>query len=350
MDFSRTELIDVKGVPYYRWSYRRLTGPDGATTTVDAGSPPINSWSVMTRDVYRHYKVGTGFPSDFMGPMPTSGPGRGPAPNLFRIRPLLPPAGAEWVVLNESVDLATGYFETASLAGAPAGGPPAEGEPWPDDLRRGALRAQAGALRRGRRPRRLDGQGHRPAHHRPGRPLRHGLGDHLHRAAGQPHPRRRGDPGLPHAGPRGQQPLLRRDPAGGRTVTSDPVCGFHNYSSPSDTAALSFVARHPNGFAGYGFVTARGTGPDIAAALDLRDRGRRRQCGFSQVGPFTPFEGRGHRHAARAPAPTPPSPSVSTSRRRPTNGTARSPATMPPTNAAFALATPCPDCGEDGNP
>ena len=86
----------------------------------------------MTRDVYRHYKVGTSFPSDLMGPMPTSGPGAAPAPNLFRIRPLLPPAGNEWVVLNENVDLATAYFDTASLAGAPVGGPP-----WPDDLAAG---------------------------------------------------------------------------------------------------------------------------------------------------------------------------------------------------------------------
>ncbi|MDB5868320.1 MAG: hypothetical protein JWP96_652, partial [Polaromonas sp.] len=131
VDFSRTELIG-SGIPYYRWSYRRLSGPDGSAATVDASSVPLNTWAVMARDVYRHYKLGTSYPSDFMGPMPTSGPGAAPAPNLFRIRPLLPPAGVEWVVLNESIDLATAYFDTGSLAGAPASGPP-----WPDDLAAG---------------------------------------------------------------------------------------------------------------------------------------------------------------------------------------------------------------------
>ena len=64
--------------------------------------------------------------------MPTMGPNAAPAPNLFRIRPLLPPAGNEWIVLNEHIDLATAYFDTASLAGSPDAGPP-----WPDDLAAG---------------------------------------------------------------------------------------------------------------------------------------------------------------------------------------------------------------------
>ena len=40
LDFSRTELITGKNIPYYRWSYRRLTAPDGGPGPVDAGSVP----------------------------------------------------------------------------------------------------------------------------------------------------------------------------------------------------------------------------------------------------------------------------------------------------------------------
>lgn len=37
VDFSRMCLIDQKGIPYCRWSYCRLSGPDGLP---DAGPPP----------------------------------------------------------------------------------------------------------------------------------------------------------------------------------------------------------------------------------------------------------------------------------------------------------------------
>ena len=53
------------------------------------------------------------------------------------------------------------------------------------------------------------------------------------------------------------------NPVGG-TVTPDADCGFHNYSSPSDTARLSFTARHPNNFATFNFSSGRGTGGAIA--------------------------------------------------------------------------------------
>jgi hypothetical protein len=278
VDFSRTELIDVKKIPYYRWSYRRLSGPDGITNNVDPASVPINGdWSVMRRDVYRHYKVGTSYPSDFMGPLPMAGPNT----NLFRIRPLLPPAGNEWVVLDENIDLATSYFDTASLEGAPS-----EGTLLSDDLAAGLYELKlelfdvTGAL--------VDWTTN---------------GIDL-RIADQDAPF---GPGTITSSPAplynrilfngntmGFRMVVRVDnnrciaeilPVGG-TVTPDPVCGFHNYSSPADTAALSFVARHPNNFASYSFVTTRGPGPSITDASTSGIAGEAGTNGFSEISNF----------------------------------------------------------------
>ncbi len=118
VDFSRSDLI-AKGITHYRWSYRRLTRPDGIT-------PDKGPWTHMDRNVYRHYRVlksgVLSYPSELMGPDPA-----GPAPNTIRIRPVAVPAGGqEWVVVDQHVDLASGYFETASLPGVPA--KPADGE------------------------------------------------------------------------------------------------------------------------------------------------------------------------------------------------------------------------------
>ena len=111
VDFSRTALI-AKGITHYLWSYRRLTGPDGTT-------PVVDTWHPMDRDVYRHYRVFQSgvlsYPSFQLGPDPA-----GPKPNSFKIKPTAPPApGTEWVTLNQHVDLASGYFETRNLSGAP---------------------------------------------------------------------------------------------------------------------------------------------------------------------------------------------------------------------------------------
>ncbi len=112
VDFSRTDLIN-KGITHYRWSYRRLTGPDGVT-------PDVSTWQPLTRDVYRHYRVfvdgDLSYPSDRMGPDPA-----GPAVDTVRIQPPTPPAdGDVWFNTNEHVDLASGYFETRHLPGTPA--------------------------------------------------------------------------------------------------------------------------------------------------------------------------------------------------------------------------------------
>lgn len=342
VDFSRTELIDVKKIPYYRWSYRRLSGADGIATTVDQSSVPINVWSVMTRDVYRHYTVGTSYPSDFIGPMPTSGPNAAPAPNLFRIRPLLPAAGNEWVVLNENIDLATAYFDTASLAGTPLGGPP-----WPDDLAAGRYEIKlelfdaAGVLvdwtAKGIDLRITDqdapfGTGTittspAPAYNR----IFVGGNTMGFRMVVRVDNNRCGSEIL----------------AVGGTVTPDPVCGFHNYTSPSDTAAVSFIARHANGFAAYSFVTARGSGPVIPGASTSGVVGDAGSNGFIKIGSFTDSKdivistllgscsnaAFSERLDVMATA---------------TNGYSALTGYNASDNAAFALATPCPNCNSEG--
>ena len=114
MDLSRSNLIDI-GVTHYRWSYQRLTQGDGTT-------PASDTWHPMTYPVYRYYKTMVPnptpppalkpfYPADKMGPDPAF-----PSQNLFRIQPTNPPApGIEWSFLNEHIDMAYAYFETASL-------------------------------------------------------------------------------------------------------------------------------------------------------------------------------------------------------------------------------------------
>lgn len=344
VDFSRSELIGG-GIPYYRWSYRRLSGPDGVAATVDAASVPLGPWAVMARDVYRHYKLGTSFPSERMGPMPTSGPDAAPAPNLFRIRPVTPPAGgSEWVVLNESVDLATAYFDTDTLAGAPAA--PAAGV-WPDDLAAGRYELKlelfdsTGALvdwtAQGIDLRITDqdapfGTGTvststAPAHHRV----------------------------LAGGATMGFRMVLRVDnnrcsadiqPVGG-TVSPDPVCGFHNYAQPSDTAGLQFEARHANGFATYGFSVTRGPGPAIPAAGTAGQAGAPGANGYLHTGGFS--------YAKDIPvsALLGPCSNAAYAERLDvsalaTNGYGTLTQYNAADNAAFALAMPCPgcECGE----
>lgn len=281
VDFSRTELIVNKNIPYYRWSYRRLTAPDGGAGPVDVSSVPLGTWSVMTRDVYRHYKDGTTYPSERMGPMPTSGVGAAPLPNLFRIRPEASPSGGEWMVLDETVDLATAYFDTDSLAGAPGSSAPAT-----EDLAAGRyelkleLFTAAGALvnwtAAGIDLRITDqdapfGVGPITTSPAPAYNRIISGGDTM-----------------------GFRMVVRVDnnrcyaeilPVGGM-VTPDPLCGFHNYNSPSDTATLSFVARHPNHFATYSFVTTRATAPVIPGATTSGTAGEPGTNLFNEVTDF----------------------------------------------------------------
>jgi hypothetical protein len=287
-DCSRTELIVNRSIPYYRWSIRRLSGPDGVSNIVDPSSPAIGVWTILTRDVYRHYELGTSYPSVLMGPLPTAGPPPiAPIANLFAIQPADPPAGPGWDVLNEHIDLATAYFDTASLAGAPTSGPTSTA-PAPDDLAAGRYELKlelfddTGALvnwtQRGVDLRITDqdapfGTGTvttspAPAYNR----IVNGAGETL-----------------------GFRMVVRVDnnrcyaeilPVAG-DVTPDPTCGFHEYSDPTDDVRLSFIARHPNGFATYGFATNRAAGPAIAAASTSGISGAAGSGGFTHIGGFT---------------------------------------------------------------
>lgn len=330
VDFSRTELIDVQHIPYYRWSYTRLTEPDGVTPVV--GATP----SVMTRDVYRHYKVGTSFPSDPMGPL------TGALANLFRIRPLLPPAGPEWVVVNEHIDLATAYFETASLPGSPP-----SGAPLSEDLAAGLYEMKlelfdaGGAL--------VDWTARGVDLRITGVDAPFGTGT-IPTVAAPPHNRILNPAG--HT--MGFKMVIRVDnnrcysevlPITG-TVTSDPACGFYNYDDTTDQVGVSFIARHPNHFATYTFDTARGLGSPIGAASTSGTAGEPNGDGFA--GPGTNFM-YAKDVAVSVLLGGCPNAAFSESvyvRAMATDGYSRLSGYDHSDLAAFALAKPCPTCEE----
>lgn len=281
VDFSRTALLGM-GIKYYRWSYTRLSAPDGGGGPVDAASVPLGAPAVMTREVYRHYKDGATYPSLYIGPLPTVGPDPAPLPNLFQIHPADSPSGEEWYTVNEHIDLATAYFDTASLAGAPSGV-----DPTPADLAAGRYEMKlelfdtAGALvnwtAAGIDLRITD----QDAPFGPGTITTSPAPNYNRILVG--------------ANTMGFRMVVRVDnnrcfaeiqPVGG-TVTPDPDCGFHYYSSPSDAAGLSFIARHPNHFATYGFTTERGTGPAITDASTSGVAGEPGTNGFVEVSDFT---------------------------------------------------------------
>ncbi|WP_046114794.1 hypothetical protein [Aquincola tertiaricarbonis] len=336
VDFSRSALIGG-GIPYYRWSYRRLSGPDGVAATVDAASVPLGVWSVMSRDVYRHYKLDTSFPSERMGPMPTAGADAAPLPNLFRIRPVAPPAGTEWVVLDENVDLATAYLDSHMLAGAPTAAP------WPDDLAAGRYELKlelfdsAGAL--------VDWTAQGIDLRITDQDAPFGTGT-VTSSTAPAHNRV-----LVGGATMGFRMVLRVDnnrcsadiqPVGG-TVSPDPVCGFHNYAQPSDTAGLSFEARHPNGFATYGFSVTRGPGPALAVAGTSGVAGAPGSNGYLQTGSFS------YGKAVTVSALLGPCSNAAYAERlevsaMATNGYGTLTQYNAADNAAFALAMPCPAC------
>ncbi len=102
--FGRSDLIGA-GITKYRWSYRRLTGPDGVT-------PNIGTWTTMIRNVGRHYSFidsdgDLNFPFESLGPDGNS---------LFRIKPLDPPAGGiGWESIDAREDSASAFFVTTRL-------------------------------------------------------------------------------------------------------------------------------------------------------------------------------------------------------------------------------------------
>lgn len=344
VDFSRTELIVTKNVPYYRWSYRRLSAPDGGGGPVDPSSVPLNSWAPMVRDVYRHYKLGTSFPSELMGPMP-SGPA--PAPNLFRIRPQAPPAGPEWVVLDEHVDLATAYFDTHALAGATAASPTVP------DLAAGRYELKLELF---------DATGALVDWTAKGIDLRitdqnAPFGTGVVTTSPAPDYNRV----LSGTHTIGFRMVVRVDnnrcfaeiaPVGG-TVTPDPICGFHNYTSPSDTATLSFEARHPNHFATYAYSVTRGPGPAVPAAGTSGVSGEAGTSGYLETSDFTYAKDVVISALLGACANAAFAERLDVSAMA-TNGYGTLTGYNAADNAAFALAVPCPTCHcdddeEDGN-
>lgn len=109
--FSRSNLIDA-GIKKYRWSYKRLSGPDGVTADEDP------TWTPMLRKVGRHYSVidddgELSFPFEKLGP---------DVGNLFRIQPIPTPAQesgldpeSTWEVRDAREDTASAFFETTKL-------------------------------------------------------------------------------------------------------------------------------------------------------------------------------------------------------------------------------------------
>lgn len=112
--FSRSALI-AAGITHYRWSYKRLTGPDGVT-------PNVGTWQHMDRNVVRHYSVIDPVTEDLSFPADTFGPDSAyPGKDLFRIQPMDPPSpGIDWEVRDAREDLASAHFETHKLEGGNA--------------------------------------------------------------------------------------------------------------------------------------------------------------------------------------------------------------------------------------
>ena len=330
VDFGREALI-AADIPYYRWSYRRLTGTNGSISNV-------GPWTPMTRSVYRHYRDGTSFPSQAMGPLPTVGSSPAPAENLFLIKPLDPPSGEEWVVLNERVDLATAYFDTHTLPGSPSA---ANG--FAEDMAAGLYEIKLELFDdAGNRVEDWDARNIDLRIINADAPFGTGTVETIP----APSSNRLSD-GSPIDGFRmvvrvdNNRCSAEIDPIGG-TVTADPDCGFHTYDS-GDTAGLIFNARHPNDFATYSFNTGRGDGPALSLASTSGVVGEAGNDGFGEISDSRYSKNVGvslllgscpnaafwERLSVRAMA---------------TNGYSRLSGYDAADNAAFSLAQPCPEC------
>ena len=340
VDFSATNLAAIN-VQHYQWSYQRLTGPDGVTTTVDPSSLPIGVWRVMTRAVSRHYRVGTTYVPEPMGPFPA------PLADAFKIQPVDPPAGGEeWVVLDEREDLATAHFETTKLPGTPLSN-------VTDDLAAGLYELKLELFDTGGNLVDLTAQGIDLRITDQDAPF--GSGTITTTSAPTVN---RVLNGAGHT--LGFRMAVRVDnnfcfaeinPVGG-TVTPDPDCGFHNYTSSSDTAVLSFVARHPNNFATFSFGSGRGTGAAISDTVTSGVAGLAASNGYGHSG----FAYSKAITVGVLTAPVPPStvtcPNAAFWERldvgaMATNGYWTLTGYNAADNAAFALAMPCPVCDQD---
>ncbi|MEE8584656.1 MAG: hypothetical protein V3T83_07380 [Acidobacteriota bacterium] len=119
--FGRSALI-AAGVSHYRWSYRRRTNA--------SGSPVVDSWHAMDRNVVRHYAMIDQTPPDFPLSFPAYTLGPDPAfssQNLFQIQPVnvpvTPPPGSAisgWALLDAREDSASAFFMSHTLEGGNA--------------------------------------------------------------------------------------------------------------------------------------------------------------------------------------------------------------------------------------
>lgn len=250
--FSRANLIGA-GITHYRWWYRRLTAPDGVTADVGI-------WTMITRDVVRHYSVlGPGglpaFPSTPMGP---------DGDNKFKIQPPDPPApGLDWETLDEREDLASAHFETTllphGLPGTPSEAEKAAASAGLYELKLELLRADNSVV---------DWTAAGIALAIADDPAPFGV-DQVDTIAAPAFNRLMSGTQL-----MGFRTVLRVDnnrcvgeihPISGVGLSVDAYCGFIEYQ-PGASATISFDAYHPWGFATFGFSTTRGTATPIPQA------------------------------------------------------------------------------------
>lgn len=250
--FSRSNLI-AAGVTHYRWSYRRLTGPDGST-------PALGAWTILTRDVKRHYSV---LGPDGLPAFPTTSLGPD-ADNKFRIQPPDPPApGLDWETLDEREDLATAHFDTLALPhGLPAGASAADKAAAAAglyELKLELLRADNTVVD-------WTAAGIGLAIADRAAPF----GD----AEVDPQPAPAFNRLMSGGHLAGFRMVLRIDnnrceaeilPVSGPGLDVDADCGFIEYQ-PGAVATVAFKARHPWGFGRFGFSTTRGNATPVPQA------------------------------------------------------------------------------------
>lgn len=113
------DALITSGIDHYRWSYRRLTGPDGV-------APVADIWHAMDAEVIRHYgeimaDSTLTFKPYLLGPDPAFS-----GQNLFKIRPVNPPLNAGAVasiwapMVDARANTASAFFLSHLLNGSDA--------------------------------------------------------------------------------------------------------------------------------------------------------------------------------------------------------------------------------------
>ena len=317
--FGRQCLFS-KNITKYRWSYRKA-GTIG--------------WTVMDREVGRHYVVVDPVTSDLSFPFEGLGPD---ATNLFRIKPISPPApGLEWFVVNARTDTATAFFETNALAGGNT-----EIAAGKYEIKLELFKAN-GAL--------VDWTTEGIALRVPEIGETAPFAPDTLETEDAPGYYRIIDPGNGHT--MGFQMVVHVDnnPCSadvfaitGVGLSVDPTCGFIHYT-PGASATISFEAHHPNGFATFGFNVTRG----LNGAAAVADSGGK--VGDSPLNGYALTGANPHRYEKTIPVPAllDSCPSAAFSEvvdvdAMATDGWKRLSGYDAGDSAAFALDVPCPPC------